>query len=420
LKGSVFPRPSVIDPTTGKRKAVRGSTWTYQFTVGSAKDGTRRTISKGGFARRKDADAALADALARYGKGDRRVLNRPSNMPLADYLTGWLASRRPALKPSTLAGYESVLSAWVTPHIGAVRLCEVTPTVLVKLYAHLREHGGKPTPAERRRAAIMGERPAGTPLGSRSVQSVHTILHMALSDAVEQGLLQVTPTTQIPKRQRPTHRNRRQADKHWDADEAARFLVTTTGDRRHPLWALLLDTGCRRGEACALRWTGGVDLDVGLVTIKANRVHAGRRVVEGTTKTDRVRTVDLDPRTVTVLRGWRKAQMAERLAAGAGYVESGYVFTNEVGEPVRPDSLNWAFAKATRAAGVPDIGVHGLRHTSATLLLAAGVQPHVVQERLGHADIAITLGLYSHALPQQHTDAARLLGNAIYGGGTGG
>lgn len=111
-----------------------------------------------------------------------------------------------------------------------------------------------------------------------------------------------------------------------------------------------------------------------------------------------------------------EAQMAERLSAGPGYVESGYVFTSEIGEPIRPDSLTHAFAKATRAAGVPDIGVHGLRHTAATLLLAAGVQPHVVQERLGHADISITLGLYSHALPKQRADAARLLGNAIYGG----
>jgi integrase len=208
------------------------------------------------------------------------------------------------------------------------------------------------------------------------------------------------------------------SDRHWDADQAARFLGATTGDRLHPLWALLLDTGCRRDEVCALRWTGDVDLDAGLVTIRANRVHAGRRVVEGTTKTDRVRSVDLDPRTVQVLRGWRKAQTAERLAAGPGSVDSGYVFTNEIGEPIRPDSLTYAFAKATRAAGVPDIGVHGLRHTAATLLLAAGIQPHVVQERLGHADIAITLGLYSHALPKQRADAARLLGDAIYGAGS--
>jgi integrase len=154
------------------------------------------------------------------------------------------------------------------------------------------------------------------------------------------------------------------------------------------------------------------------VTIKANRVHAGRQAVEGTTKSDRVRTVDLDPRTVALLRGWCRTQLAERLAASAGYVESGYVFTNEIGEPIRPDSLTYAFSRAAERAGVPDIGVHGLRHTAATLLLAAGVQPHVVQERLGYANMSITLGLYSHTLPQQRADAARLLGDAIYGAGS--
>ena len=412
MKGSVFPRPSVIDPATGKRKAVRGSTWTYQFTVGSAKDGTRRTISKGGFARRKDADG-----VAGRRAGPLRQGRPPGAQPavehvarrLPDRLAGVAAPGAQALDAGRLRGRGPLMDR---ARVGPVRLCDVTPTVLTKLYTHLRAHGGKPTPAERRRAMIWGEQPVGTPLGSRSVQSVHTVLHMALTDAVEQGLLQVNPTTQIPKRQRPTHRNRRQADKHWDAEEAVRFLAATAGDRLNPLWALLLDTGCRRGEVCALRWTS-VGLDAGLVTVKANRVHAGRRVVEGTTKTDRVRTVDLDPRTVAVLRGWRKAQMAERLAAGAGYVESGYVFTSEVGEPIRPDSLTYAFSKGAKRAGVPDIGVHGLRHTAATLLLAAGVQPHVVQERLGHADISITLGLYSHALPQQRADAARLLGDAI-------
>lgn len=418
MKGSVFPRPSVKDPVTGKRRAIPGrSTWTYQFTIGSAKAGTRRPISKGGFARRKDAEAALADALARYGKGDRRVLNRPSNQPLADYLAGWLKARRPDLKPSTLAGYDSVLTAWVVPHIGAVPLSDVTATVLTKLYGMLREHGGRPTKAARVRAVATGTKPVGTPLGTRSVQSVHTILKMALADAVETGLLVVNPCELIPKRQRPTHRNRRQADKFWDADEAAQFLAVTGDDRLHALWALLLDTGMRRGEACGLRWDPDVDRETGLVTISVNRVHAGRRVVEGPTKTDRVRIVDLGPRTVTILRAWQKRQMAERLAAGSSYVESGYVFTNEIGEPIRPDSITYAFEQAAKRAAVPVLSPHALRHTCATLLLGKGVPPHVVQERLGHADISITLGLYSHVLPKQQADAARLLGDSLYGTG---
>jgi integrase len=414
MHGSVFPRPSVKDPVTGRRKAVKGSTWTAAYTI--TENGRRHQRTKGGFARRKDAEAWLADQLARLGKGDRRVLNRPSTMTLADYLTRWLESRRPALKPSTWISYQSIINAWVIPHVGVVQLCEVTPTVLTKLYATLRDQGGAPTPAERRRATIWGEQPTGTPLGSRSVQCAHTLLKMALRDAVDEGKLQVDPTSLIPKRQRPTHRNRRQAGKYFDAAEAARFLEATRSDRLHPLWALLVDTGVRRGEACALRWDD-VDWD-GTVTIRANRVHAGRQVVEGTTKSDKVRTVHLDARTVAVLRRWHKDQMAERLAVGPSYVESGYVFTNEIGEPIRPGSVSYAFTKASRAADVRHIGVHGLRHTCATLLLAKGVPPHVVQERLGHADIAITLGLYSHVMPKQASDAARLLGDAIYGAGS--
>jgi integrase len=143
-------------------------------------------------------------------------------------------------------------------------------------------------------------------------------------------------------------------------------------------------------------------------------------VVEGTTKSDRVRSFDVDPRTVTALKVWHKRLAAEKLAAGedwCGDLASGYLFVDEAGEPLRPDSLNTAFKKACKKAGVPRLSPHGLRHTAATLALARGVPPHVVQERLGHADISITLGLYGHVVTGQQADAAKAIGDAIYGAG---
>jgi integrase len=385
----------------------RGSTWTWQFTVGSVKAGNRRTVSRGGYPTKKAASLDLADALARLGKGDKRVLVKASSTPLAEYLAGWLEGQRHRLKPSTIGGYENVTRSWIVPHIGEVRLVDIDWQVLTRLYDDLRAHGGRPAKAARVRAAATGTKPVGRPLGSRTIQSVHVLLRSALAEAVEAGLLQVNPADQIPKRQRPTHRHTKAEGKYWEPGEAHRFLVSTAEDRWHALWALGLNTGARRGELLALRWHD-VDRDTGKITFSRNRVVVNGDVVEGTPKSGKSRRVDVDPDTLIVLRHWAKRQLAET-------GRSEFIFTDEIGEPVRPDRVNHLFSQACATAGVRDIGPHGMRHTAATLLLRAGVPLHVVSERLGHADTTITASLYAHVLQGQQADAAQALGSILYG-----
>lgn len=432
-KGIVFPRPSkkVADKDTGKtrraplRKGERwtdpdsgrtvkagpqGSTWSWQFVTGSRKAGTRKTHEQGGFRTKKDAEADLAATLAKVGQGDKRVLVRPSEQPLGEYLTGWLDARAD-LKPTTRNGYRSVIDAWIVPNVGTVALADVDNDVLTGLYSTLRSHGGRKTKAH----------PNGRPLGSRSVQSVHVLLHMALADAAESGSLQLNPVDQLPKRQRPKHRNRRQAEKYWEAEEAAKFLAAVADDRWYPFWALMLDTGMRRGEMCGLRWDA-VNLLTGVATVRRSRVHAGAGVIvdQDSTKNDRTRVVELDDRTVDALNGWRKRLAAEKLAAGpawCGDLEAGHVFVDETGLPPRPDSFNTAFDRARQPLGLPDLSPHGLRHTAATIALDRGAPPHVVQDRLGHADFSITLGLYAHKMASQGAEVAKGIGDAVYGTG---
>jgi integrase len=180
-------------------------------------------------------------------------------------------------------------------------------------------------------------------------------------------------------------------------------------DRLHALWCFLLDSGARRGEAAALRWS---DVDGVVVTIRRNRVHAGRDVIEHTTKSDRVRRVELDVETVAVLRRWRTRQLEERMA-GEAYSDEGYVFSDALGHPYRPDGLSDRFVRSLRGLGLPVVRLHDMRHTSGTLALANGLQPHVVQKRLGHADIATTLRLYSHVRPQHDGEAAAVIGRDL-------
>jgi integrase len=126
------------------------------------------------------------------------------------------------------------------------------------------------------------------------------------------------------------------------------------------------------------------------------------------------RSVALDPLTITVLRQHRDRQLEERGAAGPAWTESGHVFVREDGEPYHPQRIAQLFQRATRQAGLPPIRLHDLRHTSATLALSAGIHPKVVQERLGHSYIAITLDTYSHVVQGMQAEAATRVAELIF------
>ena len=138
----------------------------------------------------------------------------------------------------------------------------------------------------------------------------------------------------------------------------------------------------------------------------------------GSPKTARGRrTVILDPGTVAAVREHRQRQLAERLLMGAGFTDHGLVFCRPDGGPLHPERFSRTFTDQARQAGLPPIRLHDLRHTWATLALSAGEHPKVVQERLGHAAIAITLDVYSHVTEGLHGDAASRVAGIIFGTG---
>jgi integrase len=171
-------------------------------------------------------------------------------------------------------------------------------------------------------------------------------------------------------------------------------------------------TGCRSGEALGLRW-GDLDLEAGTATIVNHGSIAGGTVVEGPPKTKAgARTISLDADTARALRSWRKVQAAEQLAMGAGSPDTGLVFTNAAA-PVCGPARHGRVPADRRGARATADQLHGLRHTAATWLIASGVNPRVVQQRLGHADVSVTLGVYTHVLPGHDVAAAEALGRAI-------
>ena len=138
------------------------------------------------------------------------------------------------------------------------------------------------------------------------------------------------------------------------------------------------------------------------------------RTAEAKTASSR-RTIALDQGTVDALRDHRRRQLEERMAAGPIWEDTGLVFTREDGSALHPVRVTSTFKRQVQRAGLPWVGLHGCRHTSATLALQVGIPAKVVSERLGHSSVSITLDRYSHVLGNMQRDAADRIGELLFG-----
>ena len=199
----------------------------------------------------------------------------------------------------------------------------------------------------------------------------------------------------------------------WTPQQAGAFLDGAAQHRLYPMFHLIAYRGLRRGEAVGLRWQD-TNLDAAVLRITQQVVQLGWVTEVGEPKTHSgARTVSLDARTVAVLRSWRATQAGERHIWGEAWRDTGLVFTREDGSQLHPDTVTTVFEQMHRAAGLPPIRLHDLRHTAASLALAAGVPLKVVSEQLGHSSLAITADTYTSVLPAVAQAAAEAVADVI-------
>ncbi len=400
-----------------RRSPGEGSVFQFQTRAGvtrfgikfdvPAADGKRRQVMRRVDANgqpwldREAAVAALRDALVKTGKGE---WIEPSKQPLAEWLETWLDGLR--IQPSTRARYGHDIRSHIVPYIGAVPLASLTSAKLDALYRELETSGRRDDKGER----------TGEPLSLRTVRNVASILGAALKAAAnaEPPLLARNPAV---KSKPPTAREAQAAAPEmsaWTADQLRRFLNWASDhSRMYAAWYLLAYTGMRRGELLALRWRD-VDLDAGTLSVRRSvgvvRVKGERGYLrEGKTKTCKPRVVDLDPATVVVLRAWKRERgvLALQLARN-----DAVVFGDHEGSFRHPERFSHLFREAQQRCGralgddaPPVIRVHDLRHTHATGLRDRE-NVKVVSERLGHANVTVTLTTYSHVMPGDQRQAA--------------
>jgi integrase len=339
---------------------------------------------------RADAEALAARLAAERDGANDQI----RSLTFGAYLTGqWLPAKKLTLATSTYRSYVHKCRRHILPALGSKRLRRLRPVDLERLYDSMLH----PT----------DDQPG---LAPKTVYEVHLIIRGALDAAVRRGMLvrNVALLAAAP-RMRFIPKTEPQA---WTADQLQRFLATAATHRLFPALWLAAATGMRRNELLGLRWSD-LDEDHRRLSINRGLVAIGYELHETRGKTPASRRcIDMDPTTITILKGWRSMQTAEHLAAGVDNPD-GWMFTTATGERVHPHAVSQAFERVTRRARLPVIRFHDLRHTHGSLLIAEGVPAKVVAERLGHARSTFTIETYQHVLPGMGAHAAATFQNLI-------
>jgi integrase len=342
------------------------------------------------FYARTRAEVVEKMALARADQLKGIALRTDERQTVGDYLTRWLANVEPKLRPRTHRGYALIVRRHLLPTLGRMQLTRLSRDDV--------------------RALLIAKRRDG--LSAQTIHNVHAVLRHALEQAVTDDLLSrnVAAGVDLPRIERPEVA----ALSHEDA---LRIIAAVREDRIGPAVIVSMTTGLRQGELLGLRWED-VDWTERQLRVSRSLVRFDGQVLDGPTKTRTSRrVVPLTQLAIDELQRQRERQRFDERWAGSRWQASGYIFTSSIGTPAMAGDLTKRFQRLLADAGLPRMRWHDLRHAAASMLLAQGEHPKVVQELLGHSSIQVTMGVYSHVIPSLKRDAADRMDELLRVGG---
>ncbi|HEV2071957.1 MAG TPA: site-specific integrase [Acidimicrobiales bacterium] len=364
-------------------------TWRLKVYVGRSADGKRRYLERTVRGARREAERELARLVVEVDEG-RHVASAP--MSIGELLDRWLEIKATTVEANTARGYEWIAEHYVRPTFGDRKVASIRTLELDHWYQQLRAGGG------------AGDRP----LAGRTVRLCHTVMRQSLEQARKWGLVARNPAVDAtPPAARRTEIQPPTIQQVHDLLEAAFEFDPDFGVY---LW-LLAVTGCRRGEACALRWSD-VHWDRGEIAIRRSIAMVDHRRIEKDTKTHQARRVAVDDATCELLQEFHLRARERALSVGVGLADDAFLFSEEPdgSAPWRPDvCTNW-FGRLRAELGLNDVRLHDVRHFVATALGDAGTPIATISARLGHRDKATTLNIYSHSLPAADAEAGAVMG----------
>ena len=367
----------------GSIRQRKDGRWEARFVVG-VNPCTGKDIRKSLYAStQKEARRKMTEAIAALDRNDYRD---PCKLTVGQWLDIWSAEYLGSVKPSTAFLYKERIRLHIKPAMSAVKLEALTPPTIQKFYNDL----GKP----------VGDKPGLSP---KTVKSIHGILHRALQQAVAVGYIRSNPSEAciLPRVKKPELHP-------FDEEQTKAFLAEVKGQRFEVLFTVALFTGMREGELLGLMWNR-VDLDACKIVVdKQLQLEKGTKgnYVLVPTKSDKARTVTVAPWVMQLLRRHKAQQAEQRLQAGPCWTNTGYVFTNGLGDHLALHTVIKDFKKAAAAIGCPEARFHDMRHSYAVAAIRSGDDIKTVQGNLGHATAAFTLDVYGHVTDQMKAASA--------------
>jgi integrase len=316
----------------------------------------------------------------------------PSRQTVAQFLDRWLTHMATQLSPRSHERYAEIVRKNLVPALGAARLMKLRSAQIAEAYS---------------KALTAGRRDGRGGLSANTVVYMHRVLKQALAHAVAWHELVRNEADAV----KPPKVERKQM-KVLDTDGTAALIGTARDTAMFIPILLAVTTGIRRGEVAALRWRH-VDLDRAQISVEESAEQTKTGVRYKPPKSGKGRTVALPATVVEELRSQRIKQAQALLKVGIRLSDDTFVVAQADGSPFQPRSLTHAFELFLAKHKLPRVRLHDLRHTHATAMLKSKIHPKIVQERLGHSTIAITLDIYSHVLEGMQEDAAEVVDAAL-------
>ena len=359
----------------------------------------------------------------KYLKGEKMTYKEFSSMWMEEHV-------RRQLSPTTYERNEIALRTIIVPAIGHLKLAQITPLHLQTLYRDMSEKGYEKHGKHKE-------------YSNNTIKRVHQVISSSLNSAVLWQLIESNPCTRVkpPKVERSrkiryftleqteaffgqleqpytvAHGGRRRRD---GSESQKHYDTKTVPTKYKVLFYVTLFAGFRRGELVALTWE---DVDFRNNTIDISKACArtkGGMITKTPKSYTSNRLVTLPSEVMEMLRTWKTEQEAYSISLGSYWKEEGYVFTQDDGRQLDISTPNKVFKKIIRRYNethedqLPEITLHGLRHTNATLMIANKVNMKTVSSRLGHSEIGTTMNIYAHALRSADQETADTLGALFF------
>ena len=332
---------------------------------------------------KKQAEAVMRRMIDELEQGN---VATPSAMKVQDWMTMWLGTYLPNIEETTRVGYEEKIKNHIVPELGHIQLKALKPTNVQTWINGLSKRG----------------------LSPKTIRNVFNNLNAAMKKAVTLRMIPHNPCegVELPKLKKY------QASV-YDTADINKALTAAEGTDMYIPVLLALTVGLRRGELLALRWHH-VNFEDGIIYIRDNLVKGlGGVAITKLPKSEAgIRDISIGKNILAALTA-AKADYDQRKGE-SGFCDGGFVVCQKNGKPYKPDSMTQKWSRFMNAKSLPHVRLHDLRHSCATVMIGAGVDPKTVQQVLGHSDISVTMNIYAHCTPAMSRKAAEAMDAVIF------